>query len=53
MPFYLISDSEFLVLTHSIPGIIVSGKEIAKECDVFGAYSNGNLPVLGMDHRYK
>ena len=39
-----VSHSEFLVLTHSIPRIIISDINVAEVmCDIFGTYSSWNL----------
>jgi hypothetical protein len=41
-----VGHSEFLALTHSISGMIISDKEITKESDVFEMFSSSNLPAL-------
>jgi len=44
--FYYTNNSEFLVLTHNTPRMIVSVTKIAEVMWCFGKHSNGNLPTL-------
>lgn len=43
---YCIIHLQFLVLTHSVPQVIISKAKIAKVTCLFQMYSNSNLPIV-------